>query len=319
MKPLRLFIFILAMPLLFQACSSDDEETSSANANANKNDIVRYPDAGRLEFPHLKKNNSVLIVHRDRGEVNYCVEWDYVLKSQRWSCYTLLSKHLSGKDPATGRNVSRYYGFPQYPLDPDLPLNYYLDRPSEDYSVNDYFSGSGFDHGHICPSADRLNTKESNYQTFFLTNMQPQIKKFNGSDNNYTGTSLWLAMENKVRSWAPRNGTDTLYVCKGGTIDDVTLNGQTVSGVMTRIGGKLIVPKYFFAAVLLKNSIGYRALAFWFEHSNKDIPANASLADYAISIDELEERTGIDFFCNLPDDVEAKAERSLAVNAWGLK
>ncbi|MCR4851976.1 MAG: DNA/RNA non-specific endonuclease [Prevotella sp.] len=319
MKIFRLLTILLTAALTFQACSSDDEDTPSANTNANKNDVTRHPDAGRMEFPRLKENNSVLIVHRSQGEVNYCVEWDYNMKSQRWSCYTLLAKNLSGKDPITGRNVTRYYGFPQYPLDPDLPLNYYLDRPSEDYTINDYFSGSGFDHGHICPSADRLNSNEANYQTFFLTNMQPQIKRFNGSENGYDGTSLWLAMENKVRSWTPRNSTDTLYVCRGGTIGNVTLNGQTTSGIMTLINSKLVVPKYFFSAVLLKNSLGYRALAFWFEHSNQYVPSNASLADYAISIDELEERTGIDFFCNLPDDVEAKVENNLAVNAWGLK
>ena len=40
--------------------------------------------------------------------------------------------------------------------------------------------------------------------------------------------------------------------------------------------------------------------------------------DYAISIDELEERTGIDFFCNLPDDIENVVEANATPKAWGF-
>ena len=68
---------------------------------------------------------------------------------------------------------------------------------------------------------------------------------------------------------------------------------------------------------LYKNDNGYRALAFWFEHTNNDIPSSARLSDYVISIDELEEKTGIDFFCNLPDDIENQKESNVALSAWG--
>ncbi|MBO6287887.1 MAG: DNA/RNA non-specific endonuclease, partial [Prevotella sp.] len=203
-------------------------------------------------------------------------------------------------------HTSRYYGDPQYPMDPDLPTSYYLD--------NDYYWGSGFDHGHICPSADRLYSAEANYQTFFLTNMQPQYKNFNGSGNS---GGVWLTMENKVRQWTPKNTSDTLYIVKGGTIDRVYLEGGAEDGVLQRIDGKLIVPKYFFVALLYKNSTGYRGLALWFPHNN-EVHGYDALTDYALSIDELEARTGIDFFCNLPDDIEGQVERALPLSAWGL-
>lgn len=108
---------------------------------------------------------------------------------------------------------------------------------------------------------------------------------------------------NKVRSWSPNATTDTLYVCKGGTID-------SESNIITRIQGKLIVPKYFFMACLLKNSQGYRAIAFWVEQKN-EWRTNDDLADYAITIDELEKKTGIDFFCNLPDKTEKRLKARL--------
>lgn len=310
-------VLALMSALCLAACDGDDDDNAqmSAEVNLNRNSTSTYAEAGRLEFPHLASGNSVVLIHKtsdnvDPDKVNYAVEWDIDKKSQRWTCYQMTKSNGVS-------NVSRYRGNPQYPLDPDLPSAYYLDRPSADYSTRDYFYGSNFDHGHICPSADRLYSSQANYQTFFLTNMQPQYSKFNGSDENYEGLSLWLAMENQVRDWVPKNTTDTMYICKGGTIDDVMLNGTRSSGVLMRIQQKLIVPKYFFAAVLYKNSNGYRALAFWFEHTSKDIPSTARLSDYVISIDELEEKTGIDFFCNLPDDTEKRVEASVALNAWG--
>lgn len=63
---------------------------------------------------------------------------------------------------------------------------------------------------------------------------------------------------------------------------------------------------------------GYKAIAFIAEHLNED-HSKDNLADYVYSIDELEEFTGIDFFCNLPDDIEERVESNVAPNAWGFK
>jgi endonuclease G len=71
-------------------------------------------------------------------------------------------------------------------------------------------------------------------------------------------------------------------------------------------------------AILCKNSTGYKALAFWAEHLDEN-HSNDSLADYVISIDKLEQLTGIDFFCNLPDYIENKIEANTYVISWGLK
>jgi DNA/RNA endonuclease G (NUC1) len=52
----------------------------------------------------------------------------------------------------------------------------------------------------------------------------------------------------------------------------------------------------------------YKAFALWTEHLNSNNPSAATVINNRISIDELEARTGIDFFCNLPDDIEAAVE-----------
>ena len=134
--------------------------------------------------------------------------------------------------------------------------------------------------------------------------MQPQVHGFNAG--------VWQNMETKVRDIASRyNYTfcDTLYICKGGTIDKP-------EHVLETTGKGLLVPKYFFMAVLrVKNGV-YNAMGFWIEHKASN---DKKLAKYAVSIKELEAKTGIDFFCNLPDNIEYAVENAAVNNTfWGL-
>lgn len=310
MKDLKYFVYVLFLALLMTACGGDgitnDDDDDSKNTeetrNQNKNTVTTDAAVARLEFPKLKGGNSVVIIHRTTGDtqydkdcVNYAVEWDISKKSQRWSCYQM----HNGYTGSYSRVVDGYLN------DPNLSDDEYLDK--------DYFYSSGYDHGHICPNADRKYSSKANEQTFYLTNMQPQYRKFNGysTDTSDAGEGLWVRLEGKVRGWTPSNSSDTLYVCKGGTIDNE-------SDIITRIQGKLIVPRYFFVACLMKNSSGYRAIAFFMEQKN-EWGTNDNFADYAMSIDDLESRTGIDFFCNLPDDIEDEVESKYSLLSWGLK
>ena len=306
MKSIRLLFPLFAVMLLVASCAGDDDDNNSSRTtvkNANANNARQNADLGRLEFPHVKGGSSVVIVHKcllnsRTGEtgVNYSVEWDAMKRAQRWSCYQMYETLREG-------NTSRYYanskkGEEQYPHDDFLLPDYQL--------PNDPYWGSGYDHGHICPSADRLSSFECNYQTFYLTNMQPQVNAFNAN--------VWANMEGMVRTWNRNSFRDTLYVCKGGTIDDK-------NNILRYIGtgaSQIPVPKYFFMALLCKNSQGYKAMAFWIEHKAGYDDGNA-LKQYVISIDELEEKTGIDFFCNLPDDIEDSVEQNVYLNSWGFK
>ena len=73
-------------------------------------------------------------------------------------------------------------------------------------------------------------------------------------------------------------------------------------------------------ALLAKNKLGYKAIGFWVEHLNED-HSNDKLGIYAVNIADLEKKTGIDFFCNLPDDIEKQVETLDIDNvkrAWGF-
>ena len=304
---------VAVMLLTLSSCGDDNDdgggsEDWSQMANTNANSTVGNDRAvARLEVPALHKSgNQILLVHRlsnagnttttgatslyDSDAVNYIVEWDCEKKSQRWTAYQM----------HRGYN-GQYSRVADFAFDPDLPSQYY-------YSEYSYFKG--FDRGHICPSADRTFSKEANTQTFYMSNMQPQYHQFNGYEGSNSG--LWLRMENKVQLWAKNlTKTDTLFICKGGTIDDE-------SNIIKRIDGKLIVPKYFFMAILRKDANGWSAMGFWSEQTSQ-WRMDETLLSHAMSIDELEEKTGIDFFCNLPDKIEEKVESTFYPKSWGLE
>lgn len=246
--------------------------------------------AWQYEYPKLTGGESNLVIRKatsDYGDT-FAVEWDCTKKANRWTCYRLDALNSAS-------NVTRKDAFKE---DPDIHEDY--QSTLEDYDDND------FSRGHLCPSADRLASREQNAQTFFLSNMQPQYQAHNGGK--------WAVLEGKVRTWY--NKCDTLYIVKAATIDDVVLDGHTESGVLNMNCGSLIVPAYFYMALLAynKSSDSYNALGIWTNHTN--VASNITI-EY-ISIDELEKRTGIDFFCNLRDDLEDKAEATFKESYWGV-
>jgi len=255
----------------------------SLNINRNTS-----PRASLLEFPRLSTDtvNNILISHSTKEYGNtYSLEWDCEKKANRWTAYEMYEGNSL-------ENVSRGEEFME---DPDLPS--WCRTTLADYK------GSGYNRGHLCPSADRLCSREQNNQTFYLSNMQPQYGPHN--------SGLWMRLESVVRNrWNRNEIRDTLYVVKAATIDEGNILDYTSSG--------LIVPKYFYMAVLALKDGKYHAIGIWTEHKN-ETDSNTHYGDYAITIDELEKRTGIDFFCNLPDDIEDTVEAELDLDYWQIK
>ena len=306
--------------LFSQMTKIDYLEDANANANWREFSMTDFKEAWRLEYPHLNANvsttgnasNCQVIVkttdnaenEADRFGITYSVEWDNAKVANRWTCYQL---HEGNSLSTTDRNDD-------FKKDPEVAVSPIL----EDYK------NSGFSRGHLCPSADRQCTVEQNKQTFFLTNMQPQWQEHNGG--------LWKNLEDLVRNYATNDSysnahCDTLYIVKAATITDkVTIDDAEVDGIYAErcVGGdghanELIVPKYFYMALLHYNKATdtYHAIAFWTEHK-KEADKNKNFGDYAYSIDELEKRTGIDFFCNLPDEVEKVVEKEVDLDFWKL-
>lgn len=306
------------------ACSGEDSVVPSGHDNLNRNDATMlhalYAEATAqdavkagavygLEIPSLATGTAdALIVHTlPDGTLNYCVGYNTRLKANCWTAFKWYGGFSSSNQSWNRKRWSQGEQFNGYggtgdPFQPDPVLPEELRIHSSDYSY------SGYQRGHLVGSADRLNSKEANGQTFYMSNIHPQLAGFNEQ-------GIWWNLENFLRgSLDTSTVRDTLYVVKGGTISEG--NYSMVAG------GKLVCPKYFYMAILayakkfVKTNGGYYAIAFWMEHKeNTDVVSSK----YAISIDELERRTGIDFFCNLPDDIENAVENHFYPIDWKLK
>lgn len=311
---------LCAAAALFAACDEDayrqgeQEEVIHDDTNQNQPDggasytmteagTPAYHFVGRTEMPHLEAGD-VFIVHQSADlpgrPVNYSVAYSAEKCHSRWVAYrfdaTMAQRNVGRKD---------YSIRPQYPRDPLCSAT-----PRSDASF------SGHDHGHLCASADRLCSRESNDQTFYMSNMSPQIGSFN--------QRYWTKYEGFVQDLgracaSDRNGyrwADTLYVVKGGTIGE----GLTI-GSITVDKCRMPVPKYYYIALLKVKNRVYSSIAFWVEHREYDPAltlgnAEAEVMAHAISVDELERRTGIDFFCNLPGALERQVEATFMAAAW---
>ena len=248
--------------------------------------------ASMLEIPALKGGSmNQFITHTTKRNgkdyPTYSLEYSYKYKHSYWIAYRF--------DNTTGGNVGRNEA---YKPDPELPSQYAAKH-------NDY-TNSGYTRGHLCASSDRQYSKEANQQTFYMSNISPQ----SGNGFNQSG-SAWNTGEDKVQAWGYNisRSTDTLYVVKGGTIGEGMIKGY--------IKNEIAIPKYFFMAVLFRGGDNYKAIGFYMPHENlKDDPDKKDPKKYLMSIDALEQETGIDFFHNLPDNIENTVEATYNVNDW---
>ena len=138
--------------------------------------------------------------------------------------------------------------------------------------------------------------------------MSPQLSDFN--------QKYWTIFEGFAQEKGrDRSFADTLYVVKGGTIAD----GQFSERVA---GNRIVVPNHYFVALLKVKNNSYSSIGFWVKHQKYGNVGQGEkkkvLKEHAVSIDELEKLTGIDFFHNLPDKVETAVEKSYSTSAWGL-
>lgn len=248
--------------------------------------------ASMLEIPALKGGSmNQFITHTTKRNgkdyPTYSLEYSYKYKHSYWIAYRF--------DNTTGGNVGRNEA---YKPDPELPSQYAAKH-------NDY-TNSGYTRGHLYASSDRQYSKEANQQTFYMSNISPQ----SGNGFNQSG-SAWNTGEDKVQAWGYNisRSTDTLYVVKGGTIGEGMIKGY--------IKNEIAIPKYFFMAVLFRSGDNYKAIGFYMPHENlKDDPDKKDPKKYLMSIDALEQETGIDFFHNLPDNIENTVEATYNVNDW---
>jgi endonuclease G len=220
----------------------------------------------------LDKSQYAVSYNRDKGRPNW-VSW-----------------HI---DPTWLGSTPRQDDFRN---DTTLPAGWYQVQATD-------YSGSGFDRGHHCPSADRTNTVASNSSTFLMTNMMPQ-----SPDNNQ---GPWAAFETYCRTLV--SSGNELYVVAGGSGSGGTgSNGGTTTTVA---GGHVAVPSQTWKVVIVipqgtgdvsRVTTSTRTIAVIMPNV-QGIRSN-TWQSYRVSVDQVESLTGYDFFSQVPTSVQSVIE-----------
>jgi endonuclease G len=187
-----------------------------------------------------------------------------------------VSYRLVGKEVAW--KITRKGNFKKDPLYPNSATD------------NDYYK-SGYDRGHLFPAGSSWTNKIME-ESFYYTNISPQNPSLN--------RGKWKEIEETVRKWA--SDYDTVYV----------VTGTVFSKDSKKIGNAVKIPEYFFKLVLVYTTNKQQAIVFFCENSNK----NNNIQEYAISVDELENKTGLDFCTSLDKNTEEKLEKAINLKNW---
>lgn len=158
------------------------------------------------------------------------------------------------------------------------------------------YTGSGYSRGHLIPAADLAFSKDAMKASMFMSNMSPQLAKFNGG--------VWNELENQVRNWAFDKGE--VYIVTG----PVLSRGH----IIKRIGDNNVsVPDSFYK--IIYDPTKNEAISFLIPNQKSE----KRLQTYAVTIDQVEDITGIDFFADyLSPSEEIRMESTYDINRWNF-
>ena len=295
---LVLFV-VLAVCYVFHSCGVARKSLAEQPVDAVQTDSVVAEQAcpAWMELPaSVAMDETVhMVTHtaqmQGRLQRNYTMLYDEDLYAALWVAYPLCASHTS-----SGREESWGYD-PHVPSESQTSVNkgYGVSEPTANYPKNFYARG------HQIPNADRSGVPEMMAQTYYSTNMTPQIQNgFNGG--------IWAKLEEAVRMEIPQG--DTLYVVTGAVFERHGVD-EEVKEIVNRNDSKTLpVPNYYWKALLkVRRENGEvteaSTIGFWLPH---DDLKGRSYPDYAVSVDQIEVWTGFDFFSNLVDAIETTAE-----------
>ena len=256
--PYWLYILIIIVAIL-----GSDELKSFIGLKTDQEKIERpfvNTDMGQLEIPSMPNGKQGQVIQR----TGYTLAYDKKTKTPQWVARELTKEETKGNHERTDK---------------------FLPDPNVEGAkvVTTDYTGSGYDRGHMAPAGDMKWSKKAMEESFYMTNICPQIHHLNTGD--------WNELEANTRKWARRYGS--VYVTCG-----PIYNGSRRTQYIGK--NRVKVPDAFFKVILIQSPKKTCALGFFFENEAGQRPLN----EYLVSIDYLEQTTGIDFFPALPDELE---------------
>jgi len=170
--------------------------------------------------------------------------------------------------------------------DPNLPKNFTRITPAD-------YTGSGFDRGHLCPSADRSSSEEANSQTFFMTNMTPQTPDLN--------RQVWERLESYSRDLVKKGKFD-LYIVAG------------VYGEKGKLKKKVVVPTNCWKViVVVPHGADFTSISANTEVIAVDMPNTPGIGGtdwrkFRTTVRAIEQKTNLNLLSNLPQNLQDTLE-----------
>jgi len=270
---------VLFLILLIAIIGCTDKAHEQKEPIQNKPTDAQIPDTAsvdaikltNLEIPSSIQGETVI------HHMGYTLSYNETYEQANWVAYEL-----------TEHETNRLYDrTDMFLIDPNVRSGTATDA---DYKK------SGYDRGHLAPAADMGWSATTMAESFYYSNMSPQLPGFN--------RGVWKRLEELVRAWAVES--DAIFV----------VTGPVLSSGLNFIGwNQVAVPKYYYKVILDYRKPDIKAIGFILPNASSGAP----LQDFAVSIDKVEQITGIDFFHLLPDNQENILELSHCTSCWSWK
>ncbi|KAF0426321.1 mitochondrial nuclease [Gigaspora margarita] len=224
----------------------------------------------------------------------YYASYNRRLRHPNW-----VFEHLTKDSLQAGENVDRK--FSKFLEDPEIPAIF-------NAKLVDYFK-SGYDRGHMAPAADAKTSQEALNETFYLTNIAPQVG--NGFNRDY-----WAFLEEFCRRLVRQELFTDVYVFTGPAYLPKEENGKWyVKYQLIGDPPNVSVPTHYFKVILAvkedNNSPNGKLYALGcFLLPNQYIPRDTKLTDYLVPLNALERATGLRFFENLQEKTVPLCEKT---------
>lgn len=307
MKKFLAFAFFIALIAIgVRGCSQGENASQSETATSTQRAATpTFREVGAHDAPSGKRNSPAKLEKKDEGEEKkistssgrkievparmqkkperiisreaYTLSFNRETNEPNWVAWCLQREETDG--PVHRRD--------EFLPDPDVPAPHRVE--SYDYS------GSGYDRGHMAPAADMKWSGDAMRDCFYMSNICPQTHELNAG--------AWAKLEGACRRWAQSYGR--IYIVCG----PIFYQGKHKS-----IGREHVVtvPDAFFKCIYAVSDGKPQAIAFVMRNTG----AKQNMYASALTVDEVEAATGMDFFPNLPDRTERVVESQFSLKDW---
>lgn len=292
MPPIRLFLFVfsLCLTLFLAPVWGQDLSSLEAQIESLEEDLQASKDQASLTQSALEEL-KLLRIHKDLMQLGYPIQpllgqtvrhtalvlnYNEQHEQANWVAHIITPEIIQG-------NRSRSNDFRQDSL-----------VRTETPVTADYWD-SGFDRGHLAPSADFRWSQKALSESYFYSNMSPQRPELN--------REKWAELEGKLREVVIREHTQ-LYVVTGGILTD----SLPSIGVVNQVS----IPEFYYKVALMQSDKGSKGIGFILPNRATSYP----LMSFAVSIDSVEKRTGINFFPTISPSEEKELEGQFDPEWW---